>query len=250
VQFRHMRRNSLETRQSRVPMRVENGFTLGDADIIPALATVEFERCEQIKILNACFRDVTKPRSKLEGKEMDSGSIALHRHRIEYAHKADKPQKLVPGTAQLTYYIFEGVLTGIIGTEVIHVTALSGGGGGSKAHAAHDSTNNPYQYALKEVGDKNSRTHVHGGPIPPGPYHILLPVVDANLGPCAKLHPLFTLPGHRGGMAIHGRGPHGSDGCIVLPYNHDDLVAWLKKLTKAGGGHLQVCEAMEDSAFA
>jgi hypothetical protein len=34
-------------------------------------------------------------------------------------------------TADLTYYIFEGVLTGFVGAQRFHMTALSGGGGGS-----------------------------------------------------------------------------------------------------------------------
>jgi hypothetical protein len=48
-------------------------------------------------------------------------------------------------SAQLTYYIFEGVLTGFAGGKTFHITALSGGRGGSKAQdAGTDAVNNPY----------------------------------------------------------------------------------------------------------
>ena len=36
--------------------------------------------------------------------------------------------------ADLAYYISEGLLTGIVNAGVIHVIALSGGGGGSTLH--------------------------------------------------------------------------------------------------------------------
>jgi len=171
---------------------------------------------------------------------MDPKVKALHYHRISQAKR-----KPVPGTAQLTYYIFEGVLAGIIDNDEIHVTAWSGGAGGSRKLGPTENANNPYSYAVKEIDNKKSP--MRGGPIPPGPYQIYPPGKDHTLGLCAKLNPLFTPPNGRGGFAIHGQGPKGSDGCIVLPdVNFSDVMRALKK---SGGGHLQVCQAMEDSAF-
>lgn len=174
---------------------------------------------------------------------MDSREKALHYHRIRGSSRINKP---VPGTAQLTYYIFEGVLAGMIDNEEIHVLAWSGGAGGSRKLTPTDDTNNPYSYAVKEIDDKKNPRR--GGPIPPGPYQIYPPYKDHKLGLSARLRPLFTPPNNRGGFAIHGQGPKGSDGCIVLP--DGDFNEVMEKLKKSGGGHLQVCQAMDDSAFA
>jgi hypothetical protein len=67
---------------------------------------------------------------------MDLESKALHHHRVQHA----KTKEALPGTGQLTYYIFEGVLTGIFGTEQMCVTAWSGGGGGAKRVNANENT--------------------------------------------------------------------------------------------------------------
>jgi hypothetical protein len=50
---------------------------------------------------------------------MDLKAKALHVHRFKHA-RAKKP---APGTGQLTYYIWEGVLAGIFGTEQVYATA-------------------------------------------------------------------------------------------------------------------------------
>lgn len=171
-----------------------------------------------------------------------SKTTALHHHRIQHA---SKPRKSVPGTAQLTYYIFEGVLTGIFGTDEIHLTAWSGGAGGSRKLDPTDDANNPYSYAVKEVDDP--KQPIRGGPIPPGSYQIYPPAKSPHLGLCAKLNPLFKVPNNRAGFAIHGQGPKGSDGCIVIP--DKEFAGLMEKLKTSGGGHLQVCQAMEDSAF-
>lgn len=44
----------------------------------------------------------------------------------------------------LSYYIFEGLLTGFANGNLVHISALSGGGGGSTRHRASDAVNNPY----------------------------------------------------------------------------------------------------------
>ena len=171
---------------------------------------------------------------------MVSKQKALHSHLVHHGKKAGTPS---PGTAQLTYYIFEGVLAGTIGSDMVHVIAWSGGAGGSTKNPTDDSANNPYRYALKERDSK--KHHVHGGPIPPGKYQILPPAKHDKLGLSAKLEPSRTLPNHRGGFYIHGQGPHGSDGCIVPEKaEFPDLMA---KLKASQGGTLFVLEGMDGS---
>jgi len=165
---------------------------------------------------------------------------ALHQHRLNHA----KTMKAAPGTAYLTYYIFEGVLAGTFEREELVVTAWSGGGGGAKKLPITESMNNPYMYGLKAIENK----HVRGGPIPPGPWIVGAP------GPHKKfkkvvciLEPRFTLPNGRGGFLIHSQGDKGSDGCIVLPDDVFNKV--MDKLKKSGGGHLHVFQAMDGDAF-
>ena len=150
--------------------------------------------------------------------------------------------------ANLTYYILEGVLTGTANGHMIHVVAVSGGGGGSKVHGGNSDTNNPYSQGLEEVDGKN---HVHGGPIPAGRYKVLAPRHNHKLGLSAQLDPYDDAQVKRmygrDGFFIHGRGPHGSDGCIVPMEQFGELMA---ALTKDRGGVLYVFEAMGDAAFA
>src|SRR5215475_6231569 len=89
--------------------------------------------------------------------------------------------------ADLTYYIFEGVLTGFVGAQRFHMTALSGGGGGSTRVSLASSTNNPYQEGLKTTDSVKTGGHVHGGPIPPGTYIIQKPTKHPHLGLSARL---------------------------------------------------------------
>lgn len=176
---------------------------------------------------------------------MDLKSKALHHHLAMHA----KAKKAVLGTAQLTYYIWEGVLVGMSGAEQIYATAWSGGGGGAKKLTPNENTNNPYMYGLNAVEDKHKRPIVRGGPIPPGSWRVHPP--GPHLGykkVVCVLDPLFTLPNDRFGFLIHSQGDKGSDGCIVLPDEKFDEV--MEKLKRSAGGHLQVCQAMEDSAFA
>jgi hypothetical protein len=169
---------------------------------------------------------------------------ALHRHLVSKTRPTQTP---ATGTAQLTYYLFEGVLVGFIDQAMIHVIAWSGGAGGSKKKSGPDGevVNNPYLYAKKAVDSKTA--HVHGGPIPPGPYQIYPPAQHAHLGLAAFLKPLRTLPNKRGGFYIHKQGPHGSDGCIVP--EDASFADLMNKLKTSGGGSLHVLESME-GAFA
>lgn len=147
--------------------------------------------------------------------------------------------------ASLTYYIFEGVLVGTIGGNYIHQFALSGGGGGSTTKVGGTATNNPYSEGLKTSG--RGLSHQHGGPIPPGRYIIHQPAQHAHLGLAAYLEPAGGNMMGRDGFFIHGRGPHGSDGCVVPLSNFSSLMA---ALTREGGGTLFVMEAMGGARFA
>lgn len=151
-------------------------------------------------------------------------------------------------SAQLTYYIFEGVLTGFAGEKTIHMTALSGGRGGSRLkNVTTDAANNPYLTGLATSHSKG----IHGGPIPTGRYAIETPKVQ-NVGEhkilAAKLVESHKLANGRGGFFIHGRGPHGSDGCIV-PSSDSKFDELMTALRKDSGGVLYVQQAM-GSAFA
>jgi hypothetical protein len=182
---------------------------------------------------------------------MRSVSESVHHHLREHAKKTrhdGKAEQPVNGTACLTYYIFEGVLVGFIERDLIHITAWSRGAGGSKSHEPNATANNPYMYALKLADNKKKHIHKHGGPIPPGRYRIHAPGPHGHFKLCAVLEPLQKLPNERGGFLIHGRGPHGSDGCIV-PMNDDDFPKLMEKLKVSKGGLLHVCESM-DGAFA
>jgi hypothetical protein len=151
-------------------------------------------------------------------------------------------------SADLTYSIFEGVLTGSVAGKRFHLTAYSGGGGGSTANRTDPSMNNPYMESLK-TKDSKKAGHVHGGPIPPGRYSIYAPAHHAHLGLSARLvHPRLR-PMTRDGFFIHGRGPHGSDGCIV-PIHKTDFTDLMAALTTSGGGTLFVVETLAGDRFA
>lgn len=149
--------------------------------------------------------------------------------------------------ASLTYYIWEGLLVGTANGTFIHLPAVCGGGGGSTANAPTEKANNPYMSAFKTQGA--GRGHQHGGPLPPGKYGIAKPAVHPKLKLSARLTPrggqaMFG----RDGFLIHGPGPHGSDGCIVV--EKKALVPLMDALTASGGGTLYVEEAMDGARFA
>lgn len=188
---------------------------------------------------------------------MNTRHLAIH-HAV---HRKQAPPNI--GTARLTYYIFEGILVGFANGKQIYLAAYSGGAGGSKVSTATEIANNPYSYGVKEIDIKASKTHKpfhsHGGPIPPGTYEIKPPIHHNKLGYCAPLDPEQKLPNERGGFAIHGMGPHGSDGCIVIiedPENRSvkiknnaKLQRLMTDLTATKGGRLVVLES-PDGRFA
>lgn len=160
-------------------------------------------------------------------------------HPPHYSHAAHK-------SSELTYYVFEGVLAGTLNGQTISISAVSGGGGGSKTKPPNETMNNPYMYGLKEVkGPSGNR----GGPIPLGRFKIGAPAHHAHLGMAAALTPETPMPNNRGGFYIHGRGPLGSDGCIV-PMTAHDFQRVMQGLTASHGGILHVQETMDGSRFA
>lgn len=75
---------------------------------------------------------------------------------------------------------------------------------------ADGKANPKYDWNVKE----NPAAGVSGGPIPPGYYDIGQSQTETGFGRFAPLSPLQ--PCNRSGLLIHGRGPHGSEGCIVI----------------------------------
>ena len=151
--------------------------------------------------------------------------------------------------AELSYFIQEGVLVGKVGERPFHILALSGGGGGSTQSRPAASTNNPYMETFKTVEGRKNMPHAHGGPIPPGRYRIQGPTHNSHLGLSAQLVLERGGSTHRSGFYIHGRGPHGSDGCIV-PLDSKQFQQLMAALKATGGGTLQVAETMGDTRYA
>ena len=147
--------------------------------------------------------------------------------------------------AQLTYYIFEGILIGSAGGKHFHISALSGGAGGSTKLQPAASVNNPYSTALKTA----KSPHKHGGPLPIGKYRIEPPGRHPHLGLSAQLTQVSGSTYGRGGFFIHGRGPHGSDGCIV-PMHNSEFQGLMTALSNSRGGTLYVLETIGRERFA
>ena len=118
---------------------------------------------------------------------------------------------LLPTRTDLVYNIVEQTLTGSIDSVSICAQAGSGGRAGSKTAGAVNMllANNPYAVDVKKAGKRP------GGPLPRARYRLRTHEKHANW---IRLTPLQE-DGHllrgRDGFAIHGRGPWGSDGCIV-----------------------------------
>lgn len=109
----------------------------------------------------------------------------------------------------LVYNIVEELLLGSIDGVFISSRSVSGGRAGSKLPGVVNPflANNPYATHVKKG------VSTPGGPIIMGKYrlkvHELRPAW-IRLVPFAE-----NAMGDRSGFAIHGRGSHGSDGCIV-----------------------------------
>jgi hypothetical protein len=146
--------------------------------------------------------------------------------------------------ASLTFYIKQGLLVGNAGGKHIQLRVWSGGGGGSKTGWVEKGVvNNPAMVGRRTSGGHHDhKHHHHGGPIPPGHYAIRTPDGShPDLGPisAALIPSNHNHMHHRGGFFIHGRGPHGSDGCIV-PHTAKDFQMLMEALKQDHGGHLTV----------
>lgn len=138
--------------------------------------------------------------------------------------------------ANLTFYIADGLLVGTAGGHTWHVSVRSGGGGGARGNPdGNADTDNPNSVDVKETGTRR------GGPLPPGRYRIGTPGRHGHLGYSSALTPYDAEQRQhmygRSGFYIHGRGPKGSDGCIVPMESFGPLMA---ALAKDRGGLLTV----------
>jgi hypothetical protein len=150
--------------------------------------------------------------------------------------------------AELTYYIFEGVLVGFAGGGFIQIFSGSGGGAGSTKNPTAWTANSPYATVVKTKGKASSKQHEHGGPLPLGRYTIHPSSKHQKLGRACYLEPnKRTYMFGRSGFYIHGKGRHGSDGCIVPS---ERLPFLLDRIDRDGGGTLHVMEGMEGDRFA
>lgn len=147
-------------------------------------------------------------------------------------------------TPDLIYNIAEQTLSGEIDGVFISARAGSGGRAGSKTPNALNNwlANNPFATRVKKTD------RYPGGPLPMGTYRVVLHEVRKNW---LRLEPLDSTPMFtRDGMAIHGRGSRGSDGCIV-PTDFN-VVLQLCKLVKArqdAGGEAVLLEAVAIGHF-
>lgn len=154
--------------------------------------------------------------------------------------------------ANLTYYLFEGLLVGTLnGRGVMMSSVRSGGAAGSKTKGRTQASvvNNPYRTGQK-AGDHH---RIIGGPIPLGAYSIG-PPTGSGYARRARLTPsmgeaAFTKATGRGGFLIHFTGPIGSDGCLV-PTDASEFTRLMDGLAADGGGILHVLESTNDGRFA
>lgn len=125
----------------------------------------------------------------------------------------------------LTYSIAREWLQGSVGSENFSIHAWSGGRRGTKTSGADEHSYASYNVFRKEQGG------VSGGPLPPGLY-LCSYATDGPGGQTIRLEPtvtaLFQMDAqlnvrtyNRSGMYIHGRGPIGSQGCIVVENEAD-----------------------------
>jgi hypothetical protein len=125
----------------------------------------------------------------------------------------------------LSYSIARERIEGSIGAQTFSLVAWSGGRRGAKGDGAE------YDPASYNVFQKENHSKgIHGGPIPPGIYLCHYVAHHHKFGECVFLEQTITAlfqvdsQAHlrlydRDGFYIHGRGPHGSDGCIVPESN-------------------------------
>jgi hypothetical protein len=127
----------------------------------------------------------------------------------------------------LNYSIAGERLQGSVGNENFSMHAWSGGRRGTKTPGADEHSYASYNVFRKE------QAGVNGGPLPPGLY-LCYYATDGPGGQTIRLEPTITAMFQidaqanvrtydRSGMYIHGRGPIGSQGCIVVENEADRL---------------------------
>jgi hypothetical protein len=139
----------------------------------------------------------------------------------------------------LIYDIANERLYGRIGNQDMALWARSGGGRASKVHPE----GKPGQSGLAswDTQRKEDDTRgIRGGPLPTGMYVVQKPAMHPDLKLSAYLEQTLTSMIYanpsapvgisvtkRDGFYIHGRGPKGSDGCIVPMELFKELMALL-----------------------
>jgi len=148
---------------------------------------------------------------------------------------------LLPTRTDLLYNIVEQTLVGSIDGVSISARAGSGGRAGSKTAGVINLflANNPYATRVKKTG-----THA-GGPLPLARYALRTHESRANWIRLTPLPEDNALLRDRAGFAIHGRGPWGSDGCIVpTDFAVVRLIHRLVKAREAAGRFPPTLEVM------
>ena len=134
----------------------------------------------------------------------------------------------------LYYSIAQQRLSGEVGGKRVDLFAVSGGGRGR--------TKGSPEYSLTSFDHRRkAMKSTRGGPLPPGFYIVHKPGNHPRLGRSAYLEQTLAsllqsdllAPDRyyvtdRGGFFIHGRGAHGSDGCIVPMQGFRELMELVK----------------------
>ena len=152
-------------------------------------------------------------------------------------------EQIMTAIARLTYNAASQILSGHVGNEKFHEIAFSGGGRGHTATTPDKAVrylhSNPLNKSLgllattREIYDKQSDTYSQrGGTLPPGHYHCVYIAAHPTFHKCIRLEPMrdahaivspfarHPIVHHRSGFFIHGHGPKGSDGCLVLAHEN------------------------------
>jgi hypothetical protein len=148
--------------------------------------------------------------------------------------------------AILTYDAADEILRGNIGSVFFILQAVSGGGRGSTVPGVASQTLESHSATTKTV--KHQGQYIQrGGTLPPGQYRCEYLHNHPPFGECVRLHalpsahaihtPLASMPifHGRGGFYIHGRGVHGSDGCVV-PLHHHERIKLNHAIRDCSGG--------------
>jgi hypothetical protein len=143
----------------------------------------------------------------------------------------------------VTYLIASERLFGTVAGEKFAFNAYSGGGRGTTNDIVAEFTLASFSPYRKMNQQRNTR----GGAIPPGTWRIEVPREAGDpKGPWVSLLTPDTETRERypqrdfdvAPFKIHGNGPLGSDGCIVIKPGH--RIPFLEAVKKAGGASLTV----------